>query len=241
VGSRITLTATANNGYTFSHWTKDGITFASTASLTVTLATNSAYVAIFEVTGGGGGGTQTGSVSGTTNQPLVLVVVTSSQLPSQVNTASDFSGVYSISGIPMGAATITYSLQGYTTITKQVTITTGNQIIDVSLVYSGDPGGGNNGGYAWPNPAPMTPGDWVSYEASVGSDAYSLAQRMLFMAQTPNWANGQPTGYQGQYMVTVAQWQHNVHMDYAAASGGNNYPTIAQALAYLGTMGWDAP
>lgn len=48
-GATCTLTATANTGYVFSNWTKDGIVVSTDASYTFTVTENSNYVANFSV------------------------------------------------------------------------------------------------------------------------------------------------------------------------------------------------
>ena len=49
-GASCTLTATANNGYTFVNWTKDGEVVSTNASYTFTVNENAAYVANFDQT-----------------------------------------------------------------------------------------------------------------------------------------------------------------------------------------------
>jgi hypothetical protein len=46
-GSSRTVTATANNGYTFAHWTENGVVVSAAASYTFTLAANRTLVANF--------------------------------------------------------------------------------------------------------------------------------------------------------------------------------------------------
>ena len=48
-GQNCILTATANTGYTFDHWTKDGSTISGEATINVTVTANATYVAYFSV------------------------------------------------------------------------------------------------------------------------------------------------------------------------------------------------
>ena len=48
-GTTVTLTATANEGYTFSNWTRNGVVISSNATYSFTVSTAAAYVANFTV------------------------------------------------------------------------------------------------------------------------------------------------------------------------------------------------
>jgi hypothetical protein len=58
-GESCTLTATAANGYTFDHWTKDGTTITGGATINFTVTANATYVAYFT-----GGDAPTGAING---------------------------------------------------------------------------------------------------------------------------------------------------------------------------------
>lgn len=65
-GEQVTLTATANPGYTFSNWSGDAT--GTTPTTTITVTKNMTVTANFTATGGGtGGGTTTGTVYITDN------------------------------------------------------------------------------------------------------------------------------------------------------------------------------
>ena len=48
-GTTVTLTATANEGYTFTNWTKNGVTVSTNATYSFTVSTAAAYVANFTI------------------------------------------------------------------------------------------------------------------------------------------------------------------------------------------------
>ena len=60
-GSSVTVTATANSGYTFTNWTKNGIAVSTNASYTFTISGNTTLVANFNSTPTGPAGVDLGS------------------------------------------------------------------------------------------------------------------------------------------------------------------------------------
>ncbi len=62
-GGSVTVTATANGGYTFTNWKEDGAAVSASASYTFVATANRTLVANFTATGGGGGGPLTIVVS----------------------------------------------------------------------------------------------------------------------------------------------------------------------------------
>ena len=138
-GQSCTLIATANQGYTFVNWTKDGTQVSTNASYTFTVTEAAAYVAHFQtqsytisvsanpMAGGivSGGGTftygQSCTVHATTNMGYTFVKWTENG--TQVSTNADYT--FSVTGSRTLVAH--FQLQGYT-ITATANPTTGGTI-----------------------------------------------------------------------------------------------------------------
>ena len=79
-GENCTLTATANTGYDFDHWTKDGTTISGDATINFTVAANATYIAYFTSqtytittqSNPSSGGTVSGGGSYTHGQPCTV-------------------------------------------------------------------------------------------------------------------------------------------------------------------------
>ena len=65
-GTQLTLTATADSGYSFDHWTVNGAEAGKDAQLTVTITDDTQIVAVFTKNGSSSGGSSSGSSSSRT-------------------------------------------------------------------------------------------------------------------------------------------------------------------------------
>ena len=65
-GTQLTLTATADSGYSFDHWTVNGTDAGKDAQLTVTITDDTQIVAVFTKNGSSSGGSSSGSSSSRT-------------------------------------------------------------------------------------------------------------------------------------------------------------------------------
>ena len=101
-GSTVTLTATANSGYTFSQWTKNGTQVSTNASYSFTATAAAAYVAVFTEQGSSGGGTTSDVTIGSgtsTNAYLPTYTYYNYSLTEQIYTAAEIGQAGTITAV----------------------------------------------------------------------------------------------------------------------------------------------